>query len=203
MTNPPKSEFGAKYDQFLTTNGKQLIIACYKWNRKEVNAMTKLDQLAELRQTSHEAARSSVGPQKSIAVKNILVPTDLSDRAKKAVNYAVALAEHFGAKLTLLYVDTIPYLEAYFGGSHGYPALRRHCADDLGALDELGRQIKGRYANSETCFRCGNLCEEIVHAAIGLDADLIVLCTHNYKWINRLSGKVMPKMFCGAPRAPS
>jgi universal stress protein A len=106
-----------------------------------------------------------------------------------AVSYAVALAEHFGAKLTLLYIDTTLYSEAYFGGSYGYPALRLHCADNLEALDELGRQIKGRYANSETCFRCGNFCEEIVHAALALDAHLIVLCTQHYKWINRLGGK--------------
>ena len=53
-------------------------------------------------------------------------------------------------------------------------ALRRHCADNLEALEELGRRVKlvkGRYANSEACFRCGNLCEEIAHAAIELDAD--------------------------------
>ena len=150
--------------------------------------MTKLDELVELRQTSHEAARRSVGPRISMALKNILVPTDLSDRANKAVNYAVALAEHFGAKLTLLYVDTIPHMDAYFAGSYGYAALRRHCADNLEALDELGRQVKGRYANSETCFRCGNLCEEIAHAAIELDADLIVLVTHDYKWIKHLVG---------------
>jgi universal stress protein A len=44
------------------------------------------------------------------------------------------------------------------------------------------------HANSETCFRCGNFCEEIVHAAIELDTDLIVLGTPDYKWINRLVG---------------
>ena len=54
--------------------------------------MAKLDELVELRQTSHEAARRSVVPRISMALKNILVPTDLSDRANKAVNYAVALA---------------------------------------------------------------------------------------------------------------
>jgi hypothetical protein len=37
--------------------------------------MTKLDELVELRQTSHEAARKAVGPHISISLKNILVPT--------------------------------------------------------------------------------------------------------------------------------
>jgi nucleotide-binding universal stress UspA family protein len=32
------------------------------------------------------------------------------------------------------------------------------------------------------------LCEEIAHAAIELDADLIVLVTPDYKWINHLVG---------------
>ena len=151
--------------------------------------MTKLDELIELQHPGHAAARKGVSPRISISLKNILVPTDLRDRAKKAVNYAVALAEHFGAKLTLLYVDTTPYMDAYFGSSYEYPALRRHRLENLEALDELGRQMRGRYANSETCFRCGNFCEEIVHAAIELDTDLIVLGTPDYKWINRLIGR--------------
>ena len=150
--------------------------------------MTKLAELVELRRTSHEAAPRPVGPRISMALKNILVPTDLSDRANKAINYAVALGEHFGAKLTLLYVDTMRHIDAYLSGSYGYAALRRHYVDNLEALDELGRQVQGRYANSETCFRCGNLCEEIAHAAIELDADLIVLVTPDYKWINQLVG---------------
>jgi len=127
-------------------------------------------------------------PRRHLAGKNILVPTDLSERENEAVNHAVALAEHFGAKLTVLYVDTLPDLDAYFGGLYAYPALRRHRADNLEALDELGRQIKSRYANSETYFRCGNFCEEIVRAAIALDADLIVFSTSDYKRINRLPG---------------
>ena len=72
--------------------------------------MTNLDELVELRQTSDEAVQALASPRSSLALKNILVPTDLSVSAKKAVNYAVALAEHFGAKLTLLYVDTMPYM---------------------------------------------------------------------------------------------
>ena len=150
--------------------------------------MTNLDELVELRQTSDEAVQALASPRSSLALKNILVPTDLSVSAKKAVNYAVALAEHFGAKLTLLYVDTMPYIDAYFGGSYGYVALRRHCADNLEALDELGREVKGRYANSEACFRCGNLGEEIAHAANELNADLIVLATPDYKWIDHFIG---------------
>lgn len=155
---------------------------------EEVNPMTKLDELVELRQTSHEAARRSVGPRISLALKSILVPTDLSDRANKAIDYGVALAEHFGAKLTLLYVDSRRHTDAYFAGSYGYAALRRHRGDNLEALDELGRRVKGRYANSETCFRCGNLCKEIADAAIELDADLMVLVTPDYKWIDHLVG---------------
>ena len=150
---------------------------------------TRLDNFTELRRTNHESARTSVGPRASLALKNILLPTDLSGRENKAVNYAAALAEHFGAKLTLLYLDTMPYLDAYFGGSYAYPALRRHRVDNLEALDELERQIQTRYANSEALFRCGNFCEEIVRAAVALDTDLIVFSTSDYKGTNRLPGR--------------
>jgi hypothetical protein len=39
-----------------------------------------------------------------IFLKRILAPTDLTLDGKKAVDYAVALAEHFDAQLTLLHV---------------------------------------------------------------------------------------------------
>jgi nucleotide-binding universal stress UspA family protein len=39
-----------------------------------------------------------------IVLKRILAPTDLTPDGKKAVEYAVALAEHFDARLTLLHV---------------------------------------------------------------------------------------------------
>jgi nucleotide-binding universal stress UspA family protein len=79
-------------------------------------------------------------------------------------------------------------MDALFGGSYGYASLQRHRAENLEALDELGRQIRCQYANSEICSRYGNFCEEVVHAAIELNTDLIVLCTPDYKWINRLVG---------------
>src|SRR5207248_3408162 len=40
----------------------------------------------------------------SLRIKSILVPIDFSASSKKALDYAVAFAEQFGARLTLLHV---------------------------------------------------------------------------------------------------
>ena len=41
-------------------------------------------------------------------LKRILAPTDLGPDARKSVDYAIALAEHFNAQLTLLHVYAAP-----------------------------------------------------------------------------------------------
>src|SRR2546423_7473398 len=43
-------------------------------------------------------------PGSSLQIKSILVPIDFSAPSKKALAYAAAFAEQFGAKLTLLHV---------------------------------------------------------------------------------------------------
>jgi K+-sensing histidine kinase KdpD len=41
-------------------------------------------------------------------IAHILAPTDLSDESRKTLDYAVRLAEHFHARLTLVHVWTTP-----------------------------------------------------------------------------------------------
>ena len=51
-----------------------------------------------------------VAPKRRLLeVKRILAPTDLTPDGRKAVEYAVALAEHFRARLTLLNVYENPH----------------------------------------------------------------------------------------------
>jgi len=65
-------------------------------------------------QSSHEKRTEPVQQVRhTVGLQRILVPTDLSPGGHKAVDYAVALAEHFNAQLTLLHVYAVPGLSSY------------------------------------------------------------------------------------------
>ncbi len=53
-------------------------------------------------------------------VKKILVPIDGSESSYKAARYALRLAKLNDAKVTLLYVTTIPYFPRYFESLEHY-----------------------------------------------------------------------------------
>jgi nucleotide-binding universal stress UspA family protein len=48
-----------------------------------------------------------------VTLKRILAPTDLTMDSRKAVDYAIAIAEHFSAQVTLLHVYVAPEPEDY------------------------------------------------------------------------------------------
>jgi nucleotide-binding universal stress UspA family protein len=52
----------------------------------------------------------------------------------------------------------------------------------LGILED----IRSDHSNCDTYFRCGLPHEMIVKAAKNLQANLIVLSTHDYRWLNHL-----------------
>jgi len=112
-------------------------------------------------------------------LKKILVPIDFSDCAKKALQYAIPLARHHQAAITLLYVASRPnYSGSEFTGLD-YPALEADLVatgeKDLCALAEKEVQAS---VPVETLVRAGLPVVEIIDAAKSLKSDLIVISTH-------------------------
>lgn len=120
----------------------------------------------------------------SLNLKRILAPTDLSPQARKSVEYAVALAEHFNAQLTLLNVYSIPTMgdDAWVFGRLA-DAYREEAQN---ALDAFCEEIRSEYPKTDNVLRCGVPAEEIVSAAEEFSVDLIVISTHNYGLFTRL-----------------
>jgi universal stress protein A len=120
----------------------------------------------------------SAGPMFSI--KTILVPVDFSDCSKKAVQYAVAFAKQFKAKLTLLYVV------------EPYPAVPEMAPVDFETLQDGKAELKalkeaiGEQARCDTSIRTGTPHVEISATAQELGADLIIISTHGHRGFTRL-----------------
>ena len=115
--------------------------------------------------------------------KNILVPTDLSDGAEQALDYACELARTLGAKVHLLNVIGIPVLGVpELGMALTSTMIDSMIADNQKALDELAA-AKG--ADGEVVLKTGDARDLILQTVKELDVDLIVMGTHGRRGIRR------------------
>jgi universal stress protein A len=122
------------------------------------------------------AKRRDIGDTSSAGFKRILVPTDLTDRAARALELAIALAAGRGSRITLLHVvETVRGLE--------FDELRRFYKQ----LEERGRAKMAALVrragdgqiNQAVVY--GARAEEIVRFATRNRTDLIVLASHRVK----------------------
>jgi universal stress protein A len=130
-------------------------------------------------------ARTSVGATADLSpsfgrLDSILVPIDFSATSRKALLYAVQLAERFGGKITIVSV-----MEPIAAPEFAAVAL---LADNDAAkrttkakLDHLVQEMKiPERLIEKTLVRHGTPFAEITDAARTLKVDLIVLTTHGY-----------------------
>jgi nucleotide-binding universal stress UspA family protein len=115
--------------------------------------------------------------EQTMDIKNVLVPTDFSLPAKAALNYGVAVARKFRARLTLVHVlDVQPLLTAAAELDSNLELERREEAlDKLSALlvpedeDDLDLHV---------VVKSGDLQSEIIRTIAEQSADIVVLGTH-------------------------
>ena len=134
--------------------------------------------------------------------KNILVPTDLSEGAEQALDYACELARTLGAKIHLLNVIGVPAL--------GVPelgvALTASMIDELvtgnqEAIERLAR-THCPAQRGHVMVRTGDARDVINQTAKELGVDLIVMGTHGRRGISRaLLGSVAENVVRTAPCA--
>lgn len=137
-------------------------------------------------------------------LERILVPTDFSDNSKAALEYAVGLAEKFGADIYLMHV--IANDTAVAMGSDGFFSVSNDIMQELRdsverQLEETAKSIAGSVGNVVQEVREGAPFAEIVKYAKAEDIDLIVLGTHGRTGISHLligsvAEKVVRKARC-------
>jgi universal stress protein A len=133
--------------------------------------------------------------------KHLLVPTDFSEGAEEALNYACELARTFGATVHLMHVIGIPAL--------GVPelgvAVTSTMIDSLTreneiALEELADRKRNLAPFGQVLLRTGDARDMINQTAKEVGADLIVMGTHGRRGISRaLLGSITETVVRTAP----
>ncbi len=117
-------------------------------------------------------------------ISKILVPTDGSKVARKAVKYAIELAKQSGAVITLLSVIDRSFMVSQSLPPESSPIhlmqpiedyLRQAAESYTGEAEKLCRQND---IKSKTIIKSGHPVDEIVKEAGKLKADLIVMGSH-------------------------
>ena len=103
-----------------------------------------------------------------------------------AIRYALTLAKQFDANLTLLHVLEEPYTSdtELKPGAKELPVLKK--GDEERELALLEEEIRLEHRNCRSCFRVGIPFRQIVHEAENIAASLIVISSHNYRWLEHL-----------------
>jgi universal stress protein A len=138
----------------------------------------------------------------AIALKRILVPVDFSPLSKKALQYAMRLAQEFYAEVKLLHVVE-PEVPPEFDGFMIAPPVILN-----GSNVSYARRLK-RFASSartsistqvDCAVATGLPAHEIVEAAKTSDVDLIVIATHGYTgWKHFAIGSTAERVVRAAP----
>lgn len=120
-------------------------------------------------------------------IKQILVPTDFSDNAQHAVNYAVELAKKCSAKIHLLHTPVVPtYLLMDLSYSPGPEAVTRILNEAQDALDEQAQAVAAAGVEHCTAIREGTVHEVIRDYAKEHDVDLVIVGTHGRTGVSKL-----------------
>jgi nucleotide-binding universal stress UspA family protein len=122
----------------------------------------------------------------TLALPSVLCPVDFSEPSRSALAYAAAIADHFGARLTVLSVDD-PLLADVASSTGQIPSL----ADvTLQELERVCREtlINYKAGPKKVGFRVavGKPAVEILHEATAMRADLIVLSSHGRSGLRKL-----------------
>jgi nucleotide-binding universal stress UspA family protein len=122
-----------------------------------------------------------------LSVKRILVATDLTEQSQKTIHFGLALAQRFGAHLTLLHVYKQSYAVQFVRGPNSSDEVWKDRMHFAGTLKLWAENVKESFADCDAEFRDGESVEEIVRTAKERDVDLIVISTHHYNWITKLA----------------
>lgn len=121
-----------------------------------------------------------------LTLDKILVATDFTPESGKALDYARAFAHQFASRLTLAHIVDLSVASPYPGAVVGLSLdqMRHDSAENLEReVNNLG--IEGITAQGKT-LEAHNPAAAIVDLSENLDADLVIVGTHNRQGLSKL-----------------
>jgi len=140
-----------------------------------------------------------VEPQAKIALKNILFATDFEVLASRALQFAVALASRYHAKLYAAHV--VPQTAYAYAHPESVDRILKEANDYARyELDQIIGPLKHRGCSCEALLADGDPAEEIITLAESHEADLIVVGTGRRGGLGKLLlGSVAEEIIRVAP----
>ena len=117
-------------------------------------------------------------------ITNVLVPTDFSDEAHKALRYAAALVRRCNAHLHIVNVSEVDFAITGPARPETNPLISD--TDDGRALKQQLDAVIGGSVDATFHGRTGRAFDQIVRCAHEIPADLIVMSTHGRTGLKRL-----------------
>lgn len=120
------------------------------------------------------------GTPTRIQLRRILAPTDFSEAAEPAMQWAMALGEVFGAEVVILHVLdlTIAALAGLPSQLAAFPAVGELLEQVRRETEQEMARVSARFPGARTLLREGSPRSVILEVAAEVDADLIVMGTH-------------------------
>ena len=122
-------------------------------------------------------------------IQTIVVPTDFTARADRAVDYAAALARSLKASVHLVHIIEEPF---FVGGEwdlyvrDASEVRERLYADAWSRLSAIAARLEKQSLPITTEIRRGSAVDGIIGAAMAAGADLIVMSTHGRSGVPHL-----------------
>jgi nucleotide-binding universal stress UspA family protein len=124
-----------------------------------------------------------------IPIKNILVPTDFSEPAGAALEYAKTLAAEFGSRLHLLHVVPEPFSYPWGTELSTFSLANLLTESETGALERLktlAKDLSLSAASIDVNASIGRPVEKILEYIGQHHVDLVVLGTHGRGMVGHL-----------------
>ncbi|HEX5106850.1 MAG TPA: universal stress protein [Vicinamibacterales bacterium] len=116
---------------------------------------------------------------------SVLCPVDFSDPSRAALRYASAVADHFGARLTIVTVAD-PLLAQVSRETGRVPSLEQETTEELRRFSSDILTLAVGPKTVEYMVAVGKPATEILRAANTLKADLIVISSHGRSGLRHL-----------------
>ncbi len=119
-----------------------------------------------------------------LQLKRIICTTDFSDLSKRAIPYAVAIAEEFNAKLYMCHIVSLPSTAAY--GEILFDLVDNQKREVEYAHQQMDQLLQDRQVEWEPLVQIGHTADTITQLVEDIQADLVVTATHGRSGLKRL-----------------